>query len=337
MKWILADWGENKRHIFDAVSSSLRAYGHDCFSVPRNDMARRSELLEAISGGEYDALLTWQRFYPMQRDLIDAVENSAISTVYMDFGFIPHYGTVVFDMQGENATSTWPEIWNHAIEKPSQYFLDEADHLMREETARARTMSIPEVPEIQILQFPFVFVPLQRPNDSVVRYDSEVHDFGRFVRRILYLAMGRFFVVIKTHPLDRDLDLGIPASILGSHLLLNRDFGAENEPLCDFLLSRAALVASINSNMLFRALVLGTSALAAGRGWFSRSKAISETEDFGTLASLRTGLPDLEAQRRYIAMCLSRQLTFDALSDLEKCADVFERIGISIRCSEVPT
>ncbi|MGI9015261.1 MAG: hypothetical protein ACR2GY_13585 [Phycisphaerales bacterium] len=47
----------------------------------------------------------------MQRDILDALTESTIQTIFMDFGFIPHYETVVFDTKGEGAVSQLRESW----------------------------------------------------------------------------------------------------------------------------------------------------------------------------------------------------------------------------------
>jgi hypothetical protein len=108
MRWLVADWSGNKSHVFEAVLDGLSQLGHQHAAVSRSDMDRREELLAAIRSGGFHALLTWQRFYPMQRDILAAIEESGIQTVYMDFGFLPHYETVVFDTAGENATAAGP-------------------------------------------------------------------------------------------------------------------------------------------------------------------------------------------------------------------------------------
>lgn len=110
MRWLLADWGSNKRHIFDGVAEGLRRLGHQVTNIPRNDMNRRPALLGAIVSGDFDVLLTWQRFYPMQSEIVEAIGTAGIRTVFADFGFVPHYETVVFDTDGENASSSWPAM-----------------------------------------------------------------------------------------------------------------------------------------------------------------------------------------------------------------------------------
>jgi len=170
-------------------------------------------------------------------------------------------------------------------------------------------------------------VPLQRPSDAVVRYDSSVHNFGELVRRCLFLARGQSYVVVKTHPLDSDIDLALPDYIHGSHSILRLSSGTQNEIICDYLLSRASLVVGVNSNMLFRAIVFGTPVIATGRGWYSGSRAVHEVDGVGDLDILSLAPPCLDSQRRYIATCLCRQLRFDELSDPARLASVLLRIG----------
>lgn len=329
MKWLVADWDANKSHVFDRVTSSLKSLGHTCTHISRADKERRADLVAAIRSGEYDILLTWQRFYRMQRDILSAIEDSGIRTLFMDFGFVPHYQTVVFDTAGENAASSWLDHWKTG--GPPDLTPDDlqrAEELIVAEAARARTFSAPAVGGIDLIRAPFIFVPLQRPRDAVVRHDSTVHDFRQFLQHILFLARGRYFVVCKTHPLDRDLDLGVPDRIEGQHLIIRESFGAVNEEVCEYLLSRASLVVGVNSNMTFRALTFGTPVTAAGRGWYSGSGALTEVDGIKGLTELCADIPPFPVQRKYVATCLSRQIHMNDLARPEKIAAMLERLGV---------
>jgi hypothetical protein len=252
MRWLIADWGGNKGHIFESVIGSLANLKQPYEIIPRSDVARRQELLDAIRSRSFDILLTWQRFYGMQKDILAAIEESGIKTLYMDFGFLPHYESVVFDTSGENAASSWPKLWK--LGGPNdlgEEDLDLAAEVMEGHAARACVMLKPQALDEDI-RFPFLFVPLQRPGDSVVKYDSSVHNFGTLLRRVLLLAKGSRFVVCKTHPLDQALDLGVPDRICGSHILVRRSFGADNEQVCNYLLSRASLVGREQQHVVSR-------------------------------------------------------------------------------------
>jgi hypothetical protein len=330
-KWLVADWKGNKGHVFEDVISSLQALGHSVQIIPRSDPGRRNELVDAIRCGKYHALLTWQRFYRMQKELTSAINESGIKTLFMDFGFLPHYNSVVFDTRGENAESSWPAAW--AEGGPSDLTdedLETADSLMQAEAARARLMKPPAEPEFQRVPQPFIFLPLQRPGDAVVKFDSSVHDFGKLFRRVLFLARNTHFVVCKTHPLDQNLDLGVPDRIGSKHLVVRRSFGNENEDVCDFLLSHSSLVVGVNSNMLFRAMLFGTPVIATGRGWYSGSGALHEVDGLDGLTTLSVPLPDVDAQRRYLAKCMTRQLYFHELGDTDCLQGMLKRLGLDV-------
>lgn len=330
MKWLVADWGGNKDHVFRAVLDGLANLGHTVDAIPRSDMDRRAELVSAITSGKYQGLLTWQRFYAMQHDLLEAIRQCDIKTLFMDYGFHPHYESVVFDTEGENGTSSWLRIWRGELDDrlgPRDYH--DAEALMASEAARVRLLPAPQVLSLDRLRLPFVFVPLQRPGDAVVRFDSSLRDFGELFRKVCLLARDQLFVVCKTHPLDKDLDLGVPDTIPHTHLVLRQSFGAENEALCDYLLSRASLVVGVNSNMLFRALLFGTPVIATGRGWFTGSTTFAETDGLDRLTCLRVATPDHQAQLRYVALCLSRQLRFSELSDPAQLGNILERLAIT--------
>lgn len=329
MKWLIADWDGNKGHVYDGVIQGLSALGHSHQSISRSDMDQRPRLLEAIRGGEFDALLTWQRFYGMQDDLLAAVKESGIKTVFMDYGFRPHYDSVVFDSVGENAASSWPDFWSDGGPADlRQEDLDTADELIQSVASRLRKAKCPPTDGIDRLRFPFVFVPLQRPEDAVVKYDSSVNDFGAMFRRVLMLARGNQFVVCKTHPLDQNLELGVPERVDGNHLVLRSNSGRMNELICDYLLTNASLVVGVNSNMLFRATLYGTPVIALGSGWYSGSGVVHEVAGLEQLNSLLVPPPDIDLQVRYIATCLSRQLHFEELSDPARLSRVLERLDV---------
>ena len=313
------------------MTASLKAIGHHCVFFQRNDMSQRDALIGAIGSGDFEGLLTWQRFYPMQTDLIDAVDNSSLRTVYMDYGFTPHYQSVVFDTQGENATSSWRKLWvqedRHDLKGS---FIEQADSLIQQMTLAGRRLTPPRMSELRLLMVPFVFIPLQRPQDSVIRYDSKVDDFGHLVRKILSMARGQLFVVCKTHPLDSDVDLGVPNELRGNHIVIRSKNGPENESVCDYLLSRAAITIGINSNMLFRSLLFGAPTVATGEGWHSESGAMHEVDGVEGLNALQYPPLSYERQKRYVATCLERQLSFHELGDPQAMRRILNTIGIKI-------
>jgi len=94
MRWIFAHWGANKRHIFEPLARSLKHLSDRIAYVRRDDMDCRPDLLSAIHGGRYDGLLTWQRFYHGQNDILTALKSTSIKTVFLDLGFFSHYGSV---------------------------------------------------------------------------------------------------------------------------------------------------------------------------------------------------------------------------------------------------
>ncbi len=290
-------------------------------------MAVRPKLISSIRKGGFGILLTWQRFYPMQKDILEAIQESGIKTIFMDFGFLPHYNSVVFDSLGENASSSWPESWkNDGFSDLTDEQIQEAALLVQSEASRARLLKLPELAEE--VPLPFLFVPLQRPSDAVIKFDSSVHDSGKLLRRTLFLATGKLFVVAKPHPLDWDKSLGIPDRIDGSHLVIRSKFDEANELLNDYLLSRASLVVGVNSNMLFRAILFGTPIIACGRGWYSNSGALYELKGINHLHSLSAPPVSRDSQIRYVAACLTRQLTFENLDDPDKLLNVLCRIGV---------
>ena len=330
MHWLVLRWGKSKQEIFTRIEQGLTALGHTFDAVDRGDMGRRDELLDTIRSGRHDALLTWQRIYPNQRRLIRAVRETDIRTVTMDFGFWPHYRSVVFDGRGENFESEFRDAWANGGPKPLVGD-DQLDRVILEALAAAHVGDSVEPRPLRHMPRPFVFVPLQRPGDSVVRFDSEVHDFGELVRRVLFLARGKYHVVVKVHPLDRDLDLGVPDAIPDALTVLRTEFSERNERMNAVLFARAALVVGVNSNMLFRALLYDTPVIALGRGWFSGSGAVAEISGLDGLRSLSVRHIGRRIRRRYLRACLRRQLLIDELSDPVRVNDILNLLRVGER------
>jgi hypothetical protein len=349
MNWLIAHWGENKKHIFDAVTSSLQALGARCTWMSRHEMSERDGLLRAIRSGEFQYLLTWQRFYSMQEDISQALAESAIRTVFMDFGFSPHYGTVVFDANGDGASSELAASWRTGFTlRNVPTTLDgahEPDRANRAESDGCGFTQWPGAPDVsnipdhafrerRQIRMPFVFLPLQRPADSTVRFDSSVHDFKTLVLAVFALCAPNMFLVVKTHPLDRDLELGVPDHVPDRLLVLRRGYNESSERLNDWLLTHAALVIGSNSNMLMRAVMFDRPVIALGRGWLTNSGALHEINGLANLTSLRVPIVDQGTRRRVIEACLRRQVSIDALSRPDVLVRALDAAGISLAVGE---
>jgi hypothetical protein len=70
--------------------------------------------------------------------------------------------------------------------------------------------------------------------------------------------------------------------------------------------------------------------VATGRGWYSGSGAMHEVDGLKGLHELQVPQPDVDAQRRFVATCLSRQLTFSELCDPSKLYNLLLRLGIPL-------
>ncbi len=330
MNWIIAHWGGGKEEVFKQVAGSLEALGAKCSWMCRSEPAGRKEIIDGLRGGDFDGLLTWQRFYSAQSELQEAVEASGVQSVYMDFGFQPHYGSVVFDPEGENGTSAIRRLGaSGELPKPSLGALERVERLrvrggIDEETmGRVQRM-------VETAHHPFVFVPLQRPMDAVIRYDSSVRDFGELIRKVLFLAKGRMYVVVKTHPLEKDIDLGVPDEILGQHIVLRGGFHGDNESACEYLLQNASIVLGVNSNMLWRAMLMNKPVIALGRGWHSGSGVMDECNSLAELNSIRARNTDLMKRTRFLASCLDRQLELGELAEPDSVSRVLGNIGVRL-------
>lgn len=51
--FLIAHWGNNKKHIFDPVVASLEQLGATCIWIRRDDMNVREEFLAAIRSGQF--------------------------------------------------------------------------------------------------------------------------------------------------------------------------------------------------------------------------------------------------------------------------------------------
>ena len=318
MRWLIVDWGQSKRHIFEPMIMSMRSLGHDCVAVTRGGAENDERVAGAIRSGSFDAMLTWQRFYPAQESIIEALRDAELHTVYMDFGFLPHYESVAFDVAGENAASAMARRWSSrefAREPVNPVELRATKRLVETHAPRWSFDEQSGDAVLPALYTPFVFVPLQRPRDSVILYDGSVHDFGSFVRRILFLARGTLYVVVKTHPLDNDIDLGLDDYVANSHMVIRTGTGGDNERINETCLRGASLVVGVNSNMLFRALLHNRPVISAGRSWFSGSGAYTEVDGLDGLVSLAGVSPPSRLRWRVVHEAIRSQLLTGELSD----------------------
>lgn len=327
MNWIIAHWGSKKREVFKAITDTLGGEGHRFTWVRRDTASGYRELESLVKGGRHDGVLTWQRFYQMSPEMAATITGGKIKCVVMDFGFVPHYSTVVFDSQGDNAESRLRQrAEGNLLVEPSAAEYSKLQELSQQILDSVQVFNKEWPPLLSSVRSPFLFVPLQRPEDAVVQIDSKVRDLGALVRRVLTLARHKYFVVVKTHPLDRDIELGVPDKVAGGHVVVRTGFDDDNERLGDLLLSQAAVVIGVNSNMLFRAMVLGRPVVAVGRGWYSGSRALHEVDGIAGLTELRTLRIDQVARVKFLCACLSRQLTYQQLRDPEALLPLLKRV-----------
>lgn len=328
MRWALATWGQSKEETFSNIEKSLLSLGHECSRFRRDCSEGRTALLEALESNGFDGVITWQRFYPRDKAIRSKIHELRLKTVYLDFGFVPHYRTAVFDCEGENAQSSWPTAWQRGgVEGVTEADLSNARSLIERESNRTRSIAAPDLLNNRQLTQPFIFVPLQRSCDAVIRYDAAVPPFPDIVRRILMLAKEQFSVVFKVHPIDHGEDIGVPDYVSNSHLVVRTPVGKENDRMTDYLIANASLVVGINSNMLFKAAVVGVPVVALGRGWFTNSGVFTEVDDIRRLQHLKSKLVSYDTRVRYVAACLSRQMLISELDQPAKIEAMLAKIG----------
>lgn len=282
----------------------------------------KADIVTRIQRGGVTLLVTQQRFYGSDRRVTNAIAEHDVHTVFLDFGFTQHYQSVVLDPDGENATSRLRR------EIPGMPLIDHG--LKPKPTGPRGTAPSPVRP---VGNGPFVFIPLQRPRDMVVRVDSSVRDMGRLVQAVLDITPPQIPVIVKPHPHDRNM----PIRAKGQNLHICRmGFSPRNEQINEWLLAHAAVIVGINSNMLYRAIEYNKAIIAVGTGWFSDANVVTTVNGIDGLSELSTlyvdqperYIPDWLYRQRYLHATLQRQILIDDLTKPECLAPVLRRCGL---------
>lgn len=333
---LLIPWKETLKRASINIAEVLPQIGFETHTIMRAQDDWKDAAVAFIEKRRPDLVVYWQRFYAgWGTELNTLLDEYAIPRLVMDFGVWPHYDTAIFDTMGENAASSvvgrldaLDATTRHRAAADAQMPLLED---MRATILRRAKEAEPKLADLGLGWLPekFIFLCMQNSVDQVVLNDAPqsrrnstgfVSDVCREARR-----QGKF-VVIKTHPNDKTLDVPTVAAKFTdvARFLPQSKWGADNERIMDWLLVNCGYMATINSTVHMRALAVGTPVVAMGSGWFTGNNVVSQ---FSTIRGLINGPEELNEKRveRYLLHMLSRQLRNEDCKNPDKVKELLGR------------
>lgn len=196
---------ENLRHALPITGSFTIA--------DERDFADAGALLQVVSDGGYNRVGFLNPYGNAHRlSLYEAVRRSGIKYWTFDRGALPK--SWFFDSRGFNADSGsyLPEHWDSILsaeqeEKIKAYIrtLRGSEETLEQNGSRRGVQHVREILRAGTRQI--LFIPLQRPGDTVTRYfTGEVGEYEQFYRWISEIASqldkNRWLIVAKKHPLE---------------------------------------------------------------------------------------------------------------------------------------
>ncbi len=333
------------------IQKALVELGFDVDLFQRGEGAPEwvPELCKRIKTDRPDLFVCFQRLYGgASSELGKLLKEYAVPEIYMDFGVWPHYGAVILDPLGENATSELVgnldsfELAGYlrkAADEQAPLLAEMKDTINRQAEAAEADLSLYG---LDGLPDDFVFLCLQRSGDMVLRLDAEEsrRDTGRVMGDFIAEAKRQDkFVVIKMHPFDEDCAAkAAQRPQRGKHYRILPRVIENNENAMAWLLKNCAHMATVNSTVTFSALAAGCKVVTLGKGWFTGNKVTAEYRSIlgGILGPSR----DVEQDRadRFLLHALSRQITEEDCLNPELVGNLLRaRRGLPSPLSDVTT
>ena len=166
-----------------------------------------------------------------------------------------------------------------------------------------------------VVKLPFIYLPIEISSGEAEGHECEVENAGALVRRALFLAAHKCFVVI-TLPSDATaVDLGVPDRADGRHVVLRTGPARDDGRLQEFLFQNAALVVGGGTAAMLRAMAHNRPVLALAPGWYSGTGAVHEVEGLDAFHSLQVDAARASARRRAVRKLLRAKGNRDSLRD----------------------
>ena len=324
-KVLILRWPAPRKGSLEALIRSLPMAGYSIEVMERHG-DWQAQVQAKVREWRPDYFITFQRLYPQNKGVADCLREHGVRTLFLDFGIgagHQHYASVIFDPCGENATS---QIANGGFERllanPAQVEamnarLPDVDRMAAELNRISQYAAPPEE-----LPDDFVFIPLQRTGDQVLRYDSLYPDTAEYASDLCtHFKVAGAFGVFKPHPLDTKFKWNWRTR--GEDYLMMDRVGrsAANDALNVWLMQHSRRTVVVNSTMLFSAMLLDRPITQLGRGWCDGNAVLDEVYD---PADAFADYPpaDSERRRRFLAMMLSRERSEADLANPTVAAEV---------------
>ena len=305
---ILAVPWTNAKKGMNNLIESLKTLGHNVIVIDRANPGWEDKAIYEIELGA-DLYIGWQRLRPGSGERLRKIlEEQRAKTLICDFGPFPHYGSVIIDPKGDNGGSQVVGALDWFQQNPR--YVDRAagsatvvEQFRGQVDTWAKQAEPPDVPK------GFIFLCLQRAGDATLTLDCPTAFASPVVlaRNILEeAARTNKFVVIKPHPKDSKSDFsGIPAHLLKHGVFVEKK---ANEPLLAWLIAHCSHMVTVNSSVIFTALVAGVRVAALGQGWFTDNEVVHEVATIED-ALKRPPAPDDARRRQFLKYIFARTLS----------------------------
>lgn len=234
----------------------------------------------------------------------------------MDFGLPDtersHYQTVVFDPQGENATSSVARNFDKLMTLPTQVAAAESELPKVKEWAeslkqRAYNCNRQEIADLKGKDFAVFFAQNAKP-DRVLKEDASRDHWlppgtaAQFIKQCREVGL---VPVIKPHPFNDWKDIWSPTQTVypDATVLPN----AIDDGFCAWLMLNAKATVLVNSTLVFMALALDAPTLQLGRGWCTGNNVVSEGKLRCLSAWQKMDRHNYDRRLRFLALMRSRQ------------------------------
>jgi predicted glycosyltransferase involved in capsule biosynthesis len=245
-------------------------YLGECQYKKDTEFSDTESFLNYINENEIKRVLFFNSFGNNERLKIYqcCLENN-IKTINYDRGGLPD--TWFFDSQGFNYSSKsyHSDKWDIKLDTEQtddiqKYIQDTliTNHTLERNGERIGAINFSK--KYNIVNKNIIFVPLQRPNDSVIRYFSDkIGSVENFIEQVKILAESlkdkNWVIVIKQHPLESEIDLGD----LDNIVVMGR-----NDHFCDAIMASDATLL-INSGVGLYSLMGNKPTYNVGNAYYS--------------------------------------------------------------------
>ena len=190
-----------------------------------------------------------------------------------------------------------------------------------------------------VIKLPFFYVPVSIPFEADTELPEQVERAGPLVRRVLFLAAHKYFVVVGVRPESATsrfpLDtlhstplFGVPEHLPDRHLILEMEDGAENGGVEEYLLQNAALVIGGSADVMIRAMLYNRPILALEPGWYSGKGIVQEVEGLEALHSSQVDVASTSQRRKAIDEWARSEVNGELLAASAALKPLLEEAGL---------